>query len=177
MTALMSDATMTSPTSPNTHRVRRAVQRLVLLMLPLVLLIIIIAVAVTGGWRPIAQGQLFSSSVQAYRQWQSTGFYLNPGDQVSILANGTWAYSPTVGLHSAEGGEYAPDYYPMPNVKGGALIGRIGENGTTFYVGRYTTFAVTEVGMLYLRINDDQLGDNVGELELEIELVRPTATP
>jgi hypothetical protein len=177
MNAVLSDTIMTSQPSPPSQRVRRIIQGLAVLTLPLILLAIIIAIAVNGGWRPMAQGELFTSSVQAYRQWQSTGFYLNPGDRVSIAANGKWSYSPTVGLHSAEGGEYAPDYYPMPNAKGGSLIGRIGENGATFYVGRYTTMIVTEAGMLYLRINDDRLGDNVGELELEIELVRPTATP
>jgi hypothetical protein len=48
------------------------------------------------------------------------------------------------------------------------LLGRIGEHGEPFYVGRGTTHFAQEAGLLFFRINDDLLGDNVGQLKLEI---------
>jgi hypothetical protein len=56
----------------------------------------------------------------------------------------------------------------MPDVAGGALIGRIGEEGEPFYIGRRTSATAQSSGLLYVRINDDVLGDNAGRLQLEI---------
>ncbi len=121
-------------------------------------------------WRPHAQTELLTRAAFAYRQWQSTGFYLNQGDRFTIQARGEWLYSPLVGKHGPAGGLPAPAFYPLPQVDGGALIGRIGENGQPFYVGRWTSGLADAPGLLYLRINDDLLGDNAGQLAIEIEI-------
>jgi len=123
-----------------------------------------------GRWRPHTQSELLAHTVYAYRQWQSTGLKLNAGDRFTITARGEWSYSPVVGLTDPEGGLPAPAYYPLPYVSGGALIGRVGENGAPFYVGWRATGSAAEAGPLYVRINDDLLGDNRGELRLEIEI-------
>ncbi len=122
------------------------------------------------AWRPRAQTELLTHTVFAYRQWQSTGFYLNQGDRYTIRARGEWLYSPLVGKHGPTGGRPAPAFYPLPQASGGALIGRIGENGRPFYVGRRTSGLADAPGLLYLRINDDLLGDNAGQLTIEIEI-------
>ena len=111
-------------------------------------------------------------TVYAYRDWQSTIYTLNPGDSVRIAATGSWMYSPEVGLHGPEGSRYhmAPESYPVPYAPGGILLGRIGENGQPFVVGRGTFDTAQENGKLYLRINDDRLGDNEGELAVEMEI-------
>lgn len=141
--------------------------------------LLILAIALIGvacrllGWvslNPINQSQLHVYTVYAYRQWQSTGYYLKPGDQFTIRATGQWMYSPEVGLHGPQGGKPAPAYYPLPGVPGGTLIGRIGDNGAPFYIGRRTSGRANGEGVLYLRINDDLLGDNEGSLQLAIEV-------
>jgi hypothetical protein len=128
-------------------------------------------------WRPQTFTAQSTHSVYAYRQWQSTGLYLETGDQVRLTASGQWSYSPVVGLHGPEGALPAPDYYPLPRVRGGALLARLGEAGNVFYVGPGLTFQAHDSGFLYLRINDDLLGDNMGKLTLKIEVEPAPPTP
>jgi hypothetical protein len=129
-------------------------------------------------WKPISANNLAVKAVYAYRQWQSLGLDLEAGDQVSIRAEGQWQYSPYVGLHGPEGGgkPVTVRTYPISDeyggVNGGALIGRIGDNGTPFYVGRGTVIFAELPGKLYLRINDDLLGDNKGALTVNVTVTR-----
>jgi hypothetical protein len=55
-------------------------------------------------------------------------------------------------------------------VRGGVLIGRIGEEGDVLHVGRRARWRAVEEGFLYLRINDDILSDNEGYVTVEIEV-------
>jgi hypothetical protein len=131
-----------------------------------------------GTWRPHTQTELLTHTVYAYRGWQSTSVRLAPGDRVRLIAKGEWQYSPVARMHDANGGLWAPDYYPLGRGRalGGALIGRIGDNGEPFFVGRRSTLYAEAAGFLYLRINDDLLGDNRGQLSLTIErLTAPAA--
>jgi hypothetical protein len=133
------------------------------------------ATSAAALWQPHSATTLSTHTVYAYRQWQSVGLFLKAGDQARLTASGLWTYSPEVGLHGPEGGMPAPDYYPLPTARGGALLGRLGEAGNVFYVGHGLTYVAPEPGFLYLRINDDLLGDNVGALTLKIE-VEPAPT-
>jgi hypothetical protein len=114
--------------------------------------------------------ETLTHSVYAYRQWQSVGVKVNVGDRLTLRASGKWSYSPFVGMHGPEGGglPVTVSTYPVRSLNGGVLLGRIGENGEPFYVGRGTTHFAQEAGLLFFRINDDLLGDNVGQLKLEI---------
>jgi hypothetical protein len=80
-------------------------------------------------------------------------------------------------MHGPQGGRPAVASYPMPNMPGGALIGRVGEAGAPFYVGARAGGYVERAGYLFLRINDDLLGDNVGTMAVDIDVVRATVTP
>lgn len=125
-----------------------------------------------GAWGPRSQGDLADYTVYAYRQWQSTGIYLQQGDRYAIRARGEWLYSPFVGLHGPAGGLAGMPTYPMNYAPGGALLGRIGDAGEPFYVGADATGATVQAGMLYLRINDDILSDNRGQLVIDIDVLR-----
>jgi hypothetical protein len=131
-------------------------------------------------WQPVNQRDLHAVKVYAYRQWQSTGIKLAQGDRFEIRASGEWSYSPFVGVHGPDGGEWAPDWYPLTGNRdralGGELLGRVGEAGEPFHVGRRTQGFAPAEGYLYLRINDDLLGDNQGALEVQIR-VTPAPTP
>ncbi len=130
-----------------------------------------------GGWRPHAQTELITYTVYAYRQWQSLGVVLNAGESILIRASGQWQYSPLIGLNAPDGGSsYAAPSYPLTSAPGGSLIGRIGERGEPFYVGRYMTWVADQPGLLYLHINDDILSDNVGQLAITLER-SASATP
>ena len=131
-------------------------------------------------WAPRQAADRSTLMVYAYRQWQSTGLDLEQGDQVTLRAAGQWQYSPYVGLHGPEGGgkPVTVDTYPMPGLDGGVLLGRIGDAGEIFYVGRGTTVVAAQAGRLYLRINDDLLGDNMGQLTITASVLSaPTPEP
>ena len=119
----------------------------------------------------VHQETLSQPHVYAYRGWQNVGVRLQEGDGADIRAAGEWLYTPDE-VHGPEGhARYpAPTFYPMPYVPGGVLIGRIGEDGEPFLVGRRTLVYAREPGLLYLRINDDLLGDNWGWLAVEVEV-------
>ena len=151
-------------------RGRAVTRRILWLLLPALLTCGVVQYVRPAAWRPHTQDELLTHPIYAYRQWQSTGIELEAGDGFNIKAGGEWQYSPLVGLHGPEGGMPAPPAYPLSRAPGGALIGRIGETGAPFYVGRQTTGYAEAPGLLYLRINDDLLGDNQGKLALEIEI-------
>jgi hypothetical protein len=127
-----------------------------------------------SAWAPSRRPGLLTHTVYSYRQWQSTGIKLEAGDFYELRAQGEWAYSPIVGLHGPRGGRPAVMSYPLPSAPGGALIGRIGENGRPFMVGARTNGDADQAGFLFLRINDDLLGDNQGKLTVDISVVRAT---
>ncbi len=97
---------------------------------------------------------------------------------MTIRARGEWLYTPGE-YHGPEGHARfpAPSLYPLSNpggyerthaVPGGVLIGRIGEDGPPFLVGRGTTVRAEKQGALYLRVNDDELTDNEGWVEVQV---------
>ncbi len=127
---------------------------------------------------PLRQESLTQPRVYAYRDWQSMGVKLNAGERLTVRAEGEWLYTPGE-YHGPEGhARYpAPAFYPLRHVEGygrgvpgGVLIGRIGESGTPFLVGKYARIFVERAGTLYLRINDDILSDNEGWVAVEIEV-------
>lgn len=124
---------------------------------------------------PIRQETMAQHRVFAYRGWQSLGIRLQPEDRVTLRARGEWLYTPGE-YHGPEGhARYpAPAFYPLPHVAGGALIGRIGESGEPFLVGKHTSIYAPAGGMLYLRIDDDILTDNEGWVDVQVD-VQPAA--
>lgn len=127
---------------------------------------------------PVSQESLAAPRVYAYRAWQSVGVRVREGDELRIRARGNWMYTPDE-YHGPEGhARYsAPGFYPLPSVPSGALIGRVGEKGEPFYVGRGGVWWMKESGLFYLRIDDDILSDNDGWVTVEATVVSPTATP
>ncbi|MCX7855377.1 MAG: LecA/PA-IL family lectin [Anaerolineae bacterium] len=155
------------------------IRLLMLIALSIVALVIFASAVLRADGVPVQKADLTEERVYAYRGWQSMGIFLHPGDVVTIIARGRWLYSPDVGYNGPEGAspsQYpAPSYYPVPNGIGGCLIGRIGESGDPFYVGRRATIRSDALGLLYLRINDDMVTDNDGYVTVEITVESPPA--
>lgn len=148
-----------------------------LVLLTFVALIGLIGLAFQEGVSPMPQQSLSRPRIFAYRDWQSIGVRLREGDTLRLRATGSWLYTPDE-YHGPEGhARYrAPSFYPLPGVRGGALIGRIGEEGPPFYVGRRSTRWIDQDGTLYLRIDDDILSDNEGFVTVEVTVIQPTPT-
>jgi len=99
----------------------------------------------------IEHGALNEIRIYAYRDWQSTGVRVRQDDLLTVEAAGVWLYTPGE-YHGPEGHAIyrAPPFYLLPGVAGGALIGRIGEEGDVFHVGRRARWRAREEGFLYL---------------------------
>jgi len=158
-------------------RLQLLVRLLALIALTAVAISLFAATVLRADGVPVQKADLVERRVYAYRGWQSMGVALHPGEVVTITARGKWLYSPKVGYYGPEGAprsKYpAPSHYPLPNGIGGCLIGRIGEDGTPFYVGRQAIIRSGTTGLLYLRINDDIVTDNDGFVTVEIRVQTP----
>ncbi len=141
-----------------------------------VALLVFSGLATSAAWGLQDQDALRVNRIYAYRGWQSTDIQLAKGDMYTIRAEGTWLYSPFAGPNGPQGHRryLAPNFYPLPGVGGGALIGRVGETGQPFYVGGHTSGVAQHNGLLYLRIDDDRLGDNTGYVTLDVTVIKPT---
>jgi len=142
----------------------------------LALLALIALLAWCGVPREATRGAIDHASlnqirIYAYRDWQSTGVRVGQDDLLTVEAEGEWTYTPGE-VHGPQGHPVylAPRFYPLPGVAGGVLIGRIGEEGDVFHVGRFMRRRVEAEGFLYLRIDDDILSDNEGYVTVEVEV-------
>ena len=110
-------------------------------------------------------------AVPARQNWTATGLVVRRGEIVEFNTTGDVQLSgDTSDLASSagsKGARMAPASAPLPGVLAGALIGRIG-NGRPFPIGDQTSLPMPASGQLFLGINDDHLGDNVGEFRVEI---------
>ncbi len=102
--------------------------------------------------------------------WVFTGLNVRKDQRLEFNTNGEVRLSsdPT-DVATAAGSKknrYAPGA-PIPGALAGALIGRIG-NGAPFGIGTQTSIVAPASGLLYLRVNDDSLGDNAGEFGITI---------
>ncbi len=127
-------------------------------------------------------------SVSANTSWQATGVTITNGattTYTTTYSSGEWTADPNTNsgqLYNAGG---CPNLlvpsdqtaYPMTGVNMGALLGKIGESGTPFFIGMgdWSSLATQESGELYLCINDDLTGaygpglnDNRGSVTVQI---------
>lgn len=121
--------------------------------------------------------------------WISSGSSYVVGDTVTLSATGTLDIWPLCDVEKQDRGlpnldcslmkmgptgtielEVAPDDYPLPEGRVGALVGRFGEDGVPFLVGNGGTFLADADGELQFRINDIfGMDDNSGGYVVLIE--------
>ena len=107
--------------------------------------------------------------------WADSGFALQAGQQVTITAYGQAVTAPinVFGSGSVSGPDGQWNICPnfdnappcaMENAPYGALVGKIGADGTPFLIGSNYTFTADSSGELYLAVNDLLIyyGDNYG---------------
>lgn len=116
--------------------------------------------------------------VQANQAWQGTGMQVNGQSwQLAVYTGGQWMSNPGIGMVDAAGSTKLMGQagYTLPGQPDGALIGRIGNNGVPFLVGKQVQLPRGQQGELQLCINDDLdgrygagLSDNIGSLTVEV---------
>lgn len=107
--------------------------------------------------------------VSAEKSWQSSGIFLENGEKATVTASGKWSPAPLLLQWSgAEGSSFFGS--EVPYITGGALMAKLGHDGTAFEIGISATFQANDYGMLYLAMNDPFKWqfDNSGELDVAI---------
>jgi len=111
-------------------------------------------------------GPISSLNVPGTSTGTKTGLYLIVGDLVSLSASGVVnTLPPDAGNNASPNGNGFPctSSCLLPSAQFGALIGRIGTNGSWFFVGSNLTFNSFDTGMLYLAVNDTIHSNNTGQ--------------
>jgi hypothetical protein len=106
--------------------------------------------------------------IPANAGWVSTGMRVRRGETITFSTSGEVQLS-TNGADRAQsaGATRNAAGSPIPTVGAGALIGRIG-NGAPFAIGNQTSVPMPNAGLLYLAVNDDELGDNTGGFVVQL---------
>lgn len=103
-------------------------------------------------------------NVPANVAWTDTGIIVNAGDKVMFQASGQINFGRSAGqTASPDGGGEHRSNYPDPGAPVGALIGKVGNNGTPFGIGsQRQALGMPASGRLFLGVNDNERGDNSG---------------
>ena len=108
--------------------------------------------------------------VPGNRQWTSTNIRVNQDETLRFDTTGEIRFTPNANDRAGSAGSLNHSYVsgaPLPRAFAGALIGRI-DNGQPFGIGNLTSLRMPASGILYLGINDDNVGDNSGQFQVAI---------
>ena len=108
--------------------------------------------------------------IPATRQWTPTSITVHQGDRIRIETTGEIRWTANQAERARSAGSLdlkKTPGAPMPNAFAGALIGRI-DSGRPFGIGDQTSLVAPATGLLYLGINDDNVGDNSGQFQVVI---------
>lgn len=116
-----------------------------------------------------------SIRVPANSRWVSTNFTLRRTDRVQFTTEGQVQLSTDpedkAGSAGSLRGRFAANA-PAPTLLAGALIGRIG-TGAPFAIGDQTQpIPMPGDGVLFLAVNDDEVGDNQGAFVVTLRVTR-----
>ena len=125
----------------------------------------------TSGTASAATPAVFGAvTIQANQPWTSTGVTVRKGQTINLTTSGQVQLSDDVNdiadANGAKSGRMASG--AKLRAPAGALIGRIGPNGTPFGVGAQSSIVAPAAGVLFLGINDDGFADNKGNFQVVI---------
>ncbi len=109
--------------------------------------------------------------VEASEGWNNTHIEVEEGDLLTITyVSGKWSPWPGDKFDAiGSGGDPRCRCNVMEGVSHAALIGRIGDH-EPFLVGERYHHSIGESGLLYLGINDVDIYDNSGHLQVKVEI-------
>jgi hypothetical protein len=114
-------------------------------------------------------------AVSGKMQWTDTQIDLKSGDRLSVEAEGTVYANATV-FCGPDGVPGRPDWKEKYNLLKTAnhesLIGKIGESGQIFFVGKSLDMNADTTGRLFLGVNDNDVANNKGEFKVKITITK-----
>lgn len=106
--------------------------------------------------------------------WRNSGVIVEKGKTYAISAQGKWKIGPVQNWTNPDGigAGIAVIGNIVKEASFSALIGKINEQGTPFFIGNKLVLSPQETGTLFYRINDtpEFCGDNDGYVDVEIAL-------
>jgi hypothetical protein len=124
---------------------------------------------------PLAAGERLVT-VMANADWVDTGLTVRQGTVVTFTSSGEITLSADQNDKATTGGSVTQRKAasaPIPTANAGALIGRVGGTrgaNAVVAIGDQTKVTMPAAGRLYLRVNDDHLGDNSGQFEVRLKI-------
>ena len=111
-------------------------------------------------------GLTYNLTISSTETWVDTRIDLHPGDALQINAvTSTGGCSPTGAKISQN------DTLPLNTALPGALIGKLSEDGTPFFVGSRKELKVAQLGALYLGLNASGPLPCTGDILVELRLI------
>jgi len=108
--------------------------------------------------------------VQAQAPWTDSGIDVMRGDSLRFDAQGQVTF--IQGANSQvgpAGGSAKNQRYPVNSAGVGALIAKVGNNGTPFLIGdNRNAVSMPATGRLWLGVNDDNFSDNAGAFKVTV---------
>jgi hypothetical protein len=109
-------------------------------------------------------------TLEANKNWVDTGINVKIGQEILFQATGSINIDPETVVYQT--GELYLNWNkkkPLPNQPTGAIIGKIGNKGTNFYIGddKAPSQIGTE-GRLFIGINDYNFNDNSGKFTVTV---------
>jgi hypothetical protein len=123
------------------------------------------------GSRRSAQPLVSEVVVPGDQPWTDTGVDVIRGDVLRFDDQGgiTFITGPNNAANAGGKAQIKSDKYPVPSAGVGALIGKVGIDGTPFLVGAGNRpVAMPASGRLWLGVNDDNFSDNSGAFRVTI---------
>ena len=110
---------------------------------------------------------------ESNQSWNATGYTYTAGQELFLYAFGAHADNPNNDnwVETTAGDNSIPtSNHPLNGAPENSLIGKIGANGTPFYIGNGGKIVMsdTESGELYLEVNDANISNNLGTIFLHI---------
>ncbi|TYA74858.1 hypothetical protein [Seonamhaeicola marinus] len=99
-----------------------------------------------------------------------TDISLKQGQTISIKASNRIKVGGFAGYSSPDGINGFTSYNKTSRFRHGVLMGKIGKNGTWFFVGSKQTITANKTGRLYLAINDKDVNNNEGHFTVQYEI-------
>jgi hypothetical protein len=137
--------------------------------------------ATTGSTAaPLAAGERLVT-VMANADWVDTGLTVRQGQVVSFTSSGEITLSADQNDKATTGGSFngrKAAGAPIPTANAGALVGRVSNArgrgaSAVVAIGDQKSVAMPAAGRLFLRVNDDHVGDNSGQFEVRLKLDSP----
>lgn len=125
-------------------------------------------VACGGGTK---EPKTVSITVPCSKTWTKTSVKVQPGQHLTVTAEGQLQGGDLT--FGPEGTTAHPEwaaYSLVPDWPHLALIGKLGEDGEPFLIGRSCSITVVRGGVLYLGINDLDAENNGGAFQATVEI-------